>query len=83
MKGTEGIDCVITECGHCKGSGKCNCHSCITKSSEEYFKKDNSQRYGFFGKDSFPDYIKGLKEEKAFVNCNICKGVGKVVFWRE
>ena len=31
MKGTEGIDYVITECGHCKGDGKCDCFQCLER----------------------------------------------------
>ncbi len=82
MKGTEGIDYVITECSHCKGSGKCACYECL----EPTAKRDIVR----FHDDSDNELLKRKKAEidtlkkKGFeMKCTVCKGVGKIVFWRE
>ena len=77
MKGTEGIDYVITECGHCKGTGKCACYNCLAAAAVEAV--DNSTSVY----DEASSQITYLTEKGYEVTCNVCKGVGKVVFWRE
>jgi len=79
MKGTEGIDYVITECSHCKGSGKCACYDCLCDSAIDAV-KDEDGDYNVGSRDVKIVY---LKEEGFEVTCKVCKGVGKVVFWRE
>ena len=79
MKGTEGIDYVITECGHCKGNGKCNCYDCLEASAVRTVLNEDGTYYPHI-RDA---HIKCLKENDDSVFCTICKGVGKVVFWRE
>jgi hypothetical protein len=79
MKGTEGIDYVVTECGHCSGEGKCGCYSCryeaavraVADSKGVYFLKQRDEK------------MEELQAEEVQVKCTICRGVGKVVFWRE
>ncbi|MCD4677404.1 MAG: hypothetical protein K8S18_15635 [Desulfobacula sp.] len=89
MKGTEGIDYVITECGHCKGSGKCSCYDCyipIAKMNRNRINKREIEEAGVWGtpNKTTVDYeIDKLKKSQGVVKCSICKGVGKVVFWRK
>ena len=65
MNGVEGIDYVVTECGHCKGGGKCTCLDCACR---------------FRSKASNTD-VNNLDIGTSVVRCSICGGVGKVVFW--
>jgi hypothetical protein len=80
MKGTEGIDYVITQCGHCEGSGKCRCYNCLCATAIDVIHEDDKHMYDIDDRD---DKIKELEDNGFMVRCNICKGVGKVVFWRE
>lgn len=77
MKGTEGIDYVITECSHCKGSGKCKCYNCYYDAALTIVVSRGGTNYGVDKK------IKDFENEGFEVKCTVCKGVGKVVFWRE
>ena len=82
MKGTEGIDYVITECSHCKGSGKCACYDCLEPAAErgtDEFLNDNVSDYS----NRKEAKILALQKKGFEVKCTVCEGVGKVVFWRE
>ena len=91
MKGTEGIDYVITECGHCKGTGKCTCYDCFFKGAIRAIKKgheyssgmDSTEDGRYYWEGERDNKIKYFKEAEFAVVCEICKGVGKVIFWRE
>jgi hypothetical protein len=72
MPGIEGVDYVITECGHCKGTGKCACKGCAVKAWNEL--KQDLGLEEFF--DMFDRDLDNLV-------CSACAGSGKVVFWRE
>ena len=78
MKGTEGIDYVITECSHCKGSGKCKCYNCLYATAIAVV-----GRVELVGTGIRDLKIKELKKEGFEVTCTVCEGVGKMVFWRE
>ncbi len=79
MKGTEGIDYVITECGHCTSTGKCDCHNCLAREATN-MSINTSGEYHLAARD---ERISDLKEGEFMVKCTVCAGVGKVVFWRE
>lgn len=80
MKGTEGIDYVVTECGHCKGEGKCNCFDCLYTAATDAAPTDDHGDYRISERDRKIEY---LQEKKFSAKCTVCRGVGKVVFWRE
>jgi hypothetical protein len=80
MKGTEGIDYVITECGHCKGAGRCDCYDCYKVAAIAAVPRDEDGYYKIAARDV---KIEELNEKKYQVKCDVCQGVGKVVFWRE
>jgi len=80
MKGTEGIDYVITECGHCKGNGKCNCYQCLFEAANRDLFARASGTPTIGDRNQKIEYFKGKEFE---VPCSICEGIGKVVFWRE
>ena len=82
MKGTEGIDYVILECGHCNGSGKCRCYDCVTHRAKKTINEDTN-----LDQWEMPEGIK-IKIEEIInneweVKCTVCEGCGKIVFWRE
>ena len=77
-KGIEGIDYLVTECGHCNGNGKCACVDCIFFVAEKAV-TDTKGRYATSDRNSQIDYF---LEKKLEAKCSVCNGVGKVVFWR-
>ena len=95
MKGTEGVDYVITECAHCEGTGKCVCHDCHFRAAMRNVDKVPVETMdGDYGVDpSDPDVcynkysrnclLSEYNDGEVEVLCSVCKGVGRVVFWRE
>jgi len=79
MKGTEGIDYIITECGHCKGSAECDCYECLVIAATKMVtEKDGTYNLGLRKYE-----VTRLQEDDVKVKCSVCKGTGKLVFWKD
>lgn len=92
MKGTEGVDYVITECSHCKGSGKCKCYDCLYAAAVNIVPKNSDNPFFVLSTKSELQSdlerkrdmkIEYFKKQDFEMKCTVCEGVGKVVFWRE